>query len=74
ADAALAEQNDDQQAGNIQVIGNPKLVAGNTVLLTGFGMFSGKYLIKSARHSYTKNQGYVTDLDVRMLEFIEDLP
>ncbi|MWQ31187.1 hypothetical protein F9860_08130 [Glaesserella parasuis] len=74
ADAALAEQNDDQQAGNIQVIGNPKLVAGNTVLLTGFGMFSGKYLIKSARHSYTKSQGYVTDLGVRMLEFIEDLP
>ncbi|QIM66326.1 hypothetical protein A4G16_02535 [Mannheimia granulomatis] len=74
ADAALSAQNDDQQAGNITVIGNPKLVAGNTVLLTGLGMFSGKYLIKSARHNYSRNQGYTTDLEVRMLEFIEDFP
>ena len=74
ADAALSEQNDDQQAGNITVIGNPKLVAGNTIMLTGFGMFSGKYLIKSARHNYSKQQGYTTDLEIRMLEFIEDLP
>lgn len=74
AEAALSEQNDDQQAGNITVIGNPKLVAGNTVRLMGFGFFSGKYLIKSARHSYTKSQGYLTELEVRMLTFIEDLP
>lgn len=74
ANAALAEQNDDQQAGNITVIGNPKLVAGNTILLTGLGMFSGKYLIKSARHSYVRNQGYTTSLDIRMLEFIDDTP
>lgn len=74
ASAALAEQTDDQQAGNLTVIGDPKLVAGNTILLTGFGFFSGKYLIKSARHNYNKQQGYTTDLEVRMLEFIEDLP
>ncbi|MFP4772049.1 phage late control D family protein [Pasteurella multocida] len=74
ANAALSEQTDDQQAGNITVIGDPKLVAGNTILLTGFGFFSGKYLIKSARHNYSKNQGYTTSLEVRMLEFIEDLP
>lgn len=73
ANAALAEQTDDQQAGNITLIGNPKLVAGNTILLTGFGFFSGKYLIKSARHNYSKGQGYTTSLEVRMLEFIEDL-
>ena len=54
------------------MIGDPKLVAGNTVMLTGMGMFSGKYLIKSARHSYTKSQGYTTQLEVKMIEFIED--
>lgn len=74
ADAALAQQNDEQQAGNIQVIGNPKLVSGNTLNLTGLGMFSGKYLIKSARHTLSKSQGYTTDLEVRMLTFNEDLP
>ena len=72
ADAALSQQTDEQQAGNITVIGDPKLVAGNTVMLTGMGMFSGKYLIKSARHSYTKSQGYTTQLEVKMIEFIED--
>lgn len=73
ADAALAE-NDYQQAGNITVIGNPKLVAGNTIWLTNVGMFSGKYLIKQARHSLDKNQGYLTDLEIKMIEFSEELP
>lgn len=71
-DAALAQQTDDQQAGNLTLIGNPKLVAGNTLHLTNLGMFSGKYLIKSARHSYSLMGGYTTDIEVRMLEFMED--
>ncbi|POY46166.1 XkdQ/YqbQ family protein, partial [Avibacterium paragallinarum] len=72
ADAALAEQNDDQQAGNIVLWGNPKLVAGNTILLRNLGVFSGKYLIKSARHSFSRFSGYQTEIEVRMLEFIPD--
>ena len=72
ADAALAEQNDDQTAGNITVIGNPKLVAGRTLALRNLGIFSGKYLIKSSRHSIVRGGGYTTSLEVRMLEFIPD--
>lgn len=72
ADAALAEQNDDQTAGNITLIGNPKLVAGSTLLLRNLGIFSGKYLIKSSRHSIVRGGGYTTSLEVRMLEFIPD--
>ena len=72
ADAALAEQNDDQTAGNITLVGNPKLVAGSTILLRNLGIFSGKYLIKSSRHSITRGGGYTTSIDVRMLEFIPD--
>lgn len=72
ADAALAEQNDDQTAGNITLVGNPKLVAGSTILLRNLGIFSGKYLIKSSRHSITRGGGYTTSLEVRMLEFIPD--
>ena len=70
--AALAEQNDDQTAGNITLVGNPSLVAGATILLRNLGVFSGKYLIKSSRHSISRSQGYTTDIEVRMLEFIAD--
>lgn len=70
-EAALAEQNDDQSAGNITLIGNPKLVAGATIMLRNLGVFSGKYLIKSSRHQLNK-QGYTTTIEVRMLEFIPD--
>ena len=72
ADAALAEQNDDQTAENITLVGNPKLVAGSTILLRNLGIFSGKYLIKSSRHSITRGGGYTTSIEVRMLEFIPD--
>lgn len=70
-DAALSEQNEDQSAGDITLIGNPKLVAGSTILLKNLGVFSGKYLIKQSRHTFNK-QGYTTSIEVRMLEFIPD--
>ena len=71
-DAALSEQNEDQSAGDITLIGNPKLVAGSTILLKNLGVFSGKYLIKQSLHSISRNQGYITNIEVRMLEFIPD--
>lgn len=71
-DAALSEQNEDQSAGDITLIGNPKLVAGSTILLKNLGVFSGKYLIKQSRHSILRSQGYTTNIEVRMLEFIPD--
>ncbi|WP_419851641.1 phage late control D family protein [Actinobacillus pleuropneumoniae] len=72
AEAALSEQNEDQSAGDITLIGNPKLVAGTTILLRNLGVFSGKYLIKSSRHTILRNQGYTTSIEVRMIEFIPD--
>lgn len=71
-DAALSEQNEDQSAGDITLIGNPKLVAGSTIWLKNLGVFSGKYLIKQSRHSISRTQGYITNIEVRMLEFIPD--
>ena len=70
-DAALSEQNEDQSAGDITLIGNPKVVAGSTILLKNLGVFSGKYLIKQSRHTFNK-RGYTTSIEVRMLEFIPD--
>lgn len=70
--AALDAQDEDQSAGEITVIGNPKLVAGSTILLRNLGIFSGKYLIKSSRHAIVRRQGYTTSIEVRMIEFIAD--
>lgn len=71
-EAALANQNEDQAAGNIEMVGNPKLVAGATIILRNLGVFSGKYLIKSSRHTISRYSGYITAIEVRMLEFIAD--
>ncbi len=71
ATSAVNAQDDEQQSGSITLVGNPKLVAGNTLMLQGFGVFSGKYLIKSARHTLGR-MGYLTDIEIRMLTFIAD--
>ena len=45
--------------------GNPKLVAGASVKVANLGQrFSGTYLVTSARHRYSHDQGYATDFDV----------
>lgn len=39
------------------------MVAGVTVMLAGFGMFDGKYLIYQAKHSVSN--GYTTQIKLR---------
>lgn len=70
AAALQHQQQDEQQAGDVRLIGNPKLVAGNTIMLKDMGVFSGKYLIKSARHNLRRGQGFTTDIEIRMIEHI----
>ncbi|SUV40999.1 Uncharacterised protein [Avibacterium paragallinarum] len=41
-------------------------------MLRNLGVFSGKYLIKSAMHRLSRSGGYQTEIEVRMLEFIPD--
>lgn len=45
-------------------VGNPALTAGCAVHISGFGDWSGKYIIKKARHS-VDNGGYTTTIDLR---------
>lgn len=45
--------------------GDPALVAGVTVMLTGWGPWSGKYMIKQARHSVGGSGGYTTQISLR---------
>lgn len=69
ATALQHQQQDEQQAGDVRLLGNPKLVAGNTIMLKNMGVFSGKYLIKSARHNLRRGQGFTTDIEIRMVEY-----
>ncbi len=50
--------------GSFTLPGDPKLAAGNTVELTGFGFGDGKYIIKQAKHSIS-GSGYTTQITLR---------
>ncbi len=65
ARAALAQVNDLRLTGEFTVVGEPRLLAGNTVELTGMGRLSGTYLIQTSRHSLNRDAGYTTTLEVR---------
>lgn len=64
AKAMLNEYNAKECDGNVIIEGDPTMVAGNTVKLTGLGKMSGAYLIKASRHRIDRSGGYTTDLEV----------
>ena len=63
--AALDKANSQQVEGNLTVVGNTKLVAGNTVNLLNMGRFSGKYFIETARHRLERSSGYTTEITIK---------
>lgn len=72
ADAALQDAQEERCAGNITLFGNALLVAGQVIELQRMGKFSGRYLVKQARHDYSKSRGYITDLEIKMVEYIAE--
>jgi uncharacterized protein len=69
AKAALYRANTEGQTGSISLEGNPLLLAGNNVELTGFGQLSGKYQIVSSNHNISTG-GYLTDIEVKRIAYI----
>lgn len=65
AQAALYRANTNGKEGSITVYGNPLLLAGNNIELTGFGKLSGKYHIKESTHRFSKSGGYTTDVSIK---------
>ena len=47
-------------------------MAGQVIELQRMGKFSGRYLVKQARHDYSKSRGYITDLEIKMVEYIAE--
>ena len=72
ADTALADAQQNQIAGNISLVGNAVLVAGQVVQLKGYGKLSGKYLVKQARHELRRSSGYTVELEIKMIEYVAD--
>lgn len=65
AAAALHGANMEQMTAVIGLPGATKLVAGNSVELSGFGEMDGKYLVEIARHRLERRSGYTTEIEAR---------
>jgi len=64
AHAALKKANVRQVEGEVAVMGEPRLVAGSNVELTGLGKLSGAYQIRLSRHLMDRSGGYRTEIEV----------
>ena len=62
--AALHKANTQERTASLECMGCPKLVAGRTVSLEGFGQFSGTFFIKTATHKLSGSGGFTTSLEL----------
>lgn len=63
AQKMLRQKNIGETTAEFTLAGDTELVAGETVLVYGYGEFSGKYMIEEATHSVTG--GYKTQIKLR---------
>ncbi|MEI8390466.1 MAG: Cro/Cl family transcriptional regulator [bacterium] len=61
--ATAAMNKNSSLEGTITLMGNPHLVAGLNIEIKGFYKLSGKYHIKSAKHTIDRSSGYKTELE-----------
>lgn len=52
----------------LTIPGDPAMVAGVTVRLSGWGTFSGKYIIKQSKHTLSRSSGYSTQITCRKVQ------
>lgn len=62
--AALHAANVRSRTASVECLGCPRLVAGTTVGLDGFGDFSGRWFVKTATHRISGSGGYTTSLEL----------
>lgn len=65
AEAALVQANKDRFRFTAELAGEPRLLAGLTVTLAGWGSYDADYYIETARHRVTRAAGYVTSIEAR---------
>lgn len=65
AQRQLRLHNKYQLTATFSLPGNPAMVAGVCVQLTGWGPWDGKYIIKNAKHQVAASSGYTTAITLR---------
>ncbi|MBK5145932.1 late control protein D [Budviciaceae bacterium BWR-B9] len=64
AQAELAKANRERTTGNIDLMGNPSYLSGNTITLEAGGELNGDYLIQASQHTLDRSGGWNTRLDI----------
>lgn len=64
AKAALRRKNRYQYTGAMALVGDSRLCAGVTIVISGFGGYDGKYIIAKATHTLD-GSGYTTAVELR---------
>lgn len=59
----LRAKNCQEVTGSFSLLGNPLLLAANTIALNGFGAYDATYIITRATHSI--GSGFTTDIEIR---------
>ncbi len=73
AEKKLKLHNKYERNATFTLPGNPYIAAGETVALTGWGPWDGKYVIKQAKHTLDES-GYVTEITLRWaLEMVVEI-
>lgn len=67
AEAELKKKNQQKKSGNIRLIGDITLYAGQNIFISGFGAFDGKYTIEESSHQLTEG-GYTTQIRITNTE------
>jgi hypothetical protein len=68
AEAEQARHDIDKTSIEVQLPGDPKLVAGASVDVTGWSRLDGRYLIIEARHEIGRSSGYATTLLLKRIK------
>lgn len=63
ARAALSGKNQNQKRVTLGMAGNPRLLAGDNITLSGFGAVDGVWLTQSVRHTLTRSGGYSMEVE-----------
>jgi hypothetical protein len=63
AEAALHGNNRYEVTAQLTVYGDPRLLAGLTVTVSGFGRYDGPYQLDGTRHALVRSGGYTTSLE-----------
>ncbi|WP_028551759.1 phage late control D family protein [Paenibacillus sp. UNC451MF] len=64
AKKSLREKNKEGSKASFSLMGNPDLINGVTIMVSGWGKYDGKYFVTSTKHSVGSG-AYSTDIEVR---------